>query len=237
MLSLHGVSKGFCDAGRGVVPALDGCTVSFAPGVTALIGANGAGKTTLLRVLAGLMTPDAGEIRYQGVTMPTGRVDWRRRIGFCTLSTKPPGRLTVTEYLRYLAVMHHLPEPERTADTVMQDLGITEFAQSFGDRLSTGQAQRCTLAAAMIHSPPILLLDELTTGLDLVARTDVITIVRRAADAGRIILFATHHPMEIDQLASRVVALRKGAVVVDSPVDDLGHGRDLEAAMLAAITG
>ncbi len=237
MLSTVSLSKSFYDQGRGDIFALADLSVQFPIGITALVGANGSGKTTLLRVLAGLMKPDSGSLTWAGETIDQTSVSWRSTIGFCTLSTKPPSRMRVREYLLFIARMHRIPEPHERVREVMERLDISKFSDSFGDRLSTGQIQRCILAVAIIHEPKVLLLDELTTGLDIIARNDILNLVTKAGLDHRVVVFATHHPMEIERIAHRIVALRAGSVVIDAPVSVLGKGTDLEDSMISIVNG
>ena len=164
-LNVVGVSKSW--NGR---PILDSVDLALKPGaMAALVGVNGVGKTTLLRVLAGLITPDQGTVRLDGLEVGTRRQEYQRRLGFVSAGqTGLYARLTVQNQLEYWARIAFVPRSERRAavERAIERFALAELAPQRVDRLSMGQRQRVRLAMGFLHDPQLLLLDEPKTSLD-----------------------------------------------------------------------
>ena len=135
--------------------------------ITGLLGPNGAGKTTTLRMLATLLAPDAGRASVNGHDVRTEPEAVRRSIGYLSTSTGLYGRLTPREILTWFARLHGLSDASARALALMERLEILPFADLRCDRLSTGQKQRVNIARTLVADPPVLILDEATTGLDV----------------------------------------------------------------------
>ncbi len=235
MLTLHGVRKTFYDPGRGPVPAVDGITASAHGGVVAVVGANGAGKSTLLRLIATLLVPDEGRITVAGLDVTKDPEGVRRHLGYLSTTTRLYPRLTGRELLRHIGGCYGL---EGAALTEALDRQVVNFALAgfLDQRLegcSTGQLQRINLARTLIADPPVLILDEPTTGLDLVASAQVVDAVRAARKTERLILLCTHHLTEVEACADRLWLLRDGKLAWDGAPADLGTGAGLDAAVRA----
>lgn len=239
MLVLDQLSKAFYDPGRGPVQALAGVTATLAPGVVALMGANGAGKSTLLRCLAGLMRPDGGAIHLDGVDVLTRPQELRRRLGYLAAGTRLYPRLSAREMLAYaggFAGLHGAALASRIG-AMCEAFALDEFLDSRCEALSTGQAQRVNLARTLLADPDLLILDEPTTGLDLVAARQVIDTVRASIRPGRLIIIATHVVAEAEALAERLLVLRQGRLVHDGPPSALGSAAALAEAVLGLVRG
>jgi sodium transport system ATP-binding protein len=239
MLCLDAVCKSFYDPGRGAVTAVRDVSLDLGPGVVALMGANGAGKSTLLRLIATLMTPDSGSILVDGRETVANGEGVRRHLGYLSTSTRLPPRQSAREVLAFAARLHGL-EGNTLADAVnaqADTFALHGFLDQRVNGLSTGQAQRVNLARALIGSPRVLILDEPTTGLDLVAAQSVVTAVRTARSDGRLIILATHVPAEVEAVADRLLVLRDGGVAWHGAPADLGSGAGFAAAVLALVQG
>jgi ABC-type multidrug transport system ATPase subunit len=169
-------------------PVLDGVGLHLRPGaVIAIDGRNGAGKTTLLRIAAGLITPDAGTVRIDGLDLERERTECHRRIGFLSAgNTGLYGRLTVEQHLAFWARVAMIPRAER-APAIARTTADLELAELCGrrvDRLSMGQRQRLRIGLALLHSPKLLLLDEPRTSLDLDGTALLAAAVERIVAAG-----------------------------------------------------
>jgi ABC-2 type transport system ATP-binding protein len=195
--------------------ALDGVSLSVAAGeVFALVGPNGAGKTTLVRALTG--TTDAeGSVSVFG-TDPR-RVD-RERLGLLPQAFDPPERLTARELLTYYAGLY---DEARDVAAVLADVGLTDSADTWYERLSGGQQRRTCVGTALVNDPDLLVLDEPTTGVDPAGRRVLWDLLESLADAGTTILLTTHDMAEAHRLADRVGLLADGRLVAAADPDAL----------------
>lgn len=231
MLEVDGVSKVFFDPGRGEVRAVDGVQLQASDGVVVLVGANGAGKTTLLRLICGILRPDQGRVRLAGFDSVDDADALRQRLGYLSPATRLYPRLSGREMLAYAAGFFGIRGAAFASelDRVSEAFGLHEFLDQACGKLSTGQAQRINLARAMIADPPLLVLDEPTTGMDLVAAADVVRAVQQGLRPGRLILFCTHDTSEVEAVGGRLLVMRRGQVVHDGAVSDLGSGQHLRS--------
>jgi sodium transport system ATP-binding protein len=191
--------------------------------VYALLGANGAGKTTALRCLATLLTPDGGSARVDGHDGRTEPLEVRRRLGFLAASMGLYERLTARELLDYFASLQGIPDAERAArvEEAVGTFGLAPFADRLCGRLSTGQRQRVSIARAVIHDPPALVLDEPTLGLDLLSGEAIYRFIDTARARGRAVLFSTHQMSEVELLADRVGILAQGRLVEEGTLEEV----------------
>ncbi|HEX5724120.1 MAG TPA: ABC transporter ATP-binding protein [Longimicrobiaceae bacterium] len=222
MIELAALGKAY-----GELRAVDALTLRVAPGeVYALLGANGAGKTTALRCLATLLRPTSGTARIAGFDVRTHPLEVRRRLGFLAASMGLYARLTPRELLRYFAVLQGLPEGEVRArvEEGVERFGIADFADRLCGKLSTGQRQRVSIARAVVHDPPALVLDEPTLGLDVLSGETIYRFIDDARARGRAVLFSTHQMSEVELLADRVGILAGGRLVAEGTVDALVRG-------------
>jgi sodium transport system ATP-binding protein len=237
MLLLDGVAKSFYDRGRGEVRAVDGITVELAGGVCALIGANGAGKSTLLRLITTLLMPDRGRVVVDGLDTRTHAEAIRRRLAYLSSTTRMYQRLTGRELLRYVGGFFALEGAAlaRRIAEVSETFALASFLDQRIEGLSTGQLQRVNLARTLLPDPDLLVLDEPTTGLDVLAARSLVEAVLAARRPGRLILIATHVLREVEVCADRLLLLRRGRVVFDGAPGDLGSGTTFEAAVHARL--
>lgn len=233
MLRLDGVCKTFFDPGRGPVRAVDDLHLDCGEGVVALVGANGAGKTTLLRLLATLLQADAGRLIFDGLEAGLDGEAWRRRTGFLSAGSRLYARLTAREQLAYAGGFYGLEPQEltRRINELAVRFGFEAILDQRGSGLSTGQGQRVALARTLIGDPDLLILDEPTTGLDLVAAHRVVATVQTERRPGRLVLIATHVMAEVEALADRLLVLDRGRLVFDGPPAGLGSGPALAEAV------
>ncbi len=199
----------------GAQPVLRGVSFSVARGeIVGLLGPNGCGKTTTLRLIAGFLSPDAGEVRVCGQTVGTGSLAARRHIGY--LPEKPPlyDALRVADYLDFVAAAKGLrAAARRTAvDRAMNDYALTAVAGKIIGTLSKGYRQRVGLAQATLAEPEVLLLDEATNGLDALQIVEARGLIR-AGSQGRAVLFCSHLMQEVAALCDRVLVLHEGRPV------------------------
>lgn len=217
MIEFDRLSKAYGDA-----LAVRDLSLAVRPGeVYALLGANGAGKTTALRCLATLLRPTAGTARIAGFDAVAQPLEVRRRLGFLAASMGLYARLTPRETLAYFAALHGIGEAEareRTEEAV-RTFGLGDFADRHCGRLSTGQRQRVSIARAVVHDPPALVLDEPTLGLDVVSGEAIYRFVERARERGRAVIFSTHQMSEVELLADRVGVIAGGRLVAEGTAE------------------
>ena len=222
-LILEAVRKEFIDPGRGIVPAIDSISCEIHPGITALLGANGAGKSTLLRCLATLMQPDSGQIIIDGCTTTADGAEVRKRIGYVSLSTRLPPRLTVREVLELGGQLFGFSASninERITN-LNQVFALDDILEQRCGGLSTGQGQRANLARALLHDPRIVILDEPTTGLDIAAAERLIDLLNQLKDDRRAIILCTHDLHEVERLVDRIMVMERGKIVIDQNREQL----------------
>jgi ABC-2 type transport system ATP-binding protein len=218
---VRGLTRSF-----GGVPALRGVDLTAPSGkVTALVGPNGAGKTTLLLILATLLAPDAGEVRVAGLDPAADAAGVRARMGWMPDTFGVYDQLTSREYLDFFAAAYRLePAPAAARVGALLDLvHLADQAEAPVHALSRGQKQRLALARALVHSPPVLLLDEPASGLDPRSRAELRDLLRQLAADGVTVLLSSHILSELEDVADRVVFLSDGRVVEDDVVAGLGR--------------
>ncbi|MGE0359358.1 MAG: ABC transporter ATP-binding protein [Vicinamibacterales bacterium] len=210
----------------GEIAAVHDVSIEVRPGeIVGLLGPNGAGKTTTLRMLAGILSPDRGEVLVDGLDLHADPIAAKRRIGFLSGDTQLYQRLTPREVLTYFGRLYQLDKAVIAARSaaLVAELDMAGFADRPCGTLSSGQKQRANVARAFLHDPPLLILDEPTNALDVVSGQFIVRAIRQARDAGRAVLFSTHIMGEAEYLCDRIVLIHQGRVV------DAGSLRDLLA--------
>jgi ABC-2 type transport system ATP-binding protein len=201
--------------------------------VTGLLGPSGCGKTTLIRAIVGLQARVTGDISVLG--LPAGAPKLRGRIGYVTQEPSVYGDLTVTENLRFFAAV--LGVPSSDVERVVEAVDLASHADARVDQLSGGQRSRASLAAALLGSPELLVLDEPTVGLDPVLRRDLWNLFHELADAGATLLVSSH-VMDEASRCDRLLLMRDGELLADDTPQDLllsAGTDDLEKAFLTLI--
>ncbi len=225
----EGVGGGFRDLLRPrhhVLRAVDSVSFDIAAGeMVGYIGANGAGKSTTIKMLTGILTPTSGSASVGGLVPWRDRLQYTRHIGVVFgQRTQLWWDLAVVESYRLLKKIYEVPDKVYDAQMKVFDdlLGIGEFLHQPVRKLSLGQRMRCDLAAALLHQPRILFLDEPTIGLDVVAKENVREFLREIRDLqGVTVILTTHDLNDIQQLCRRVIIIDKGKVHFDGLLEDL----------------
>lgn len=201
--------------------ALAGVSLELRPAeVVGLLGPNGAGKSTLVRLLLGLERPDAGALEVDGAPPRPG---WLRRVGVAPQELALYEELTGQENLELFGRLQGLRGQDLLARlaATLEVVGLTERAGTRVAGWSGGQKRRLNLAAALVHGPDLVVLDEPTTGVDVASRAAILDEVRRRAGAGAAVLLATHHLEEAARVCDRAVVLAAGRVVAEGPLEEL----------------
>jgi ABC-2 type transport system ATP-binding protein len=216
VLSVVDISKRF-----GEVRALDGCSLSVARGrMLGFLGPNGAGKTTVMRTIFGLVEPDSGEVLWDG--WPTG-LEERLRFGYMPEERGLYPRMAVAEQLAYFGTLHGLGDGAAriAAARWLDRLALASRADAKVEELSHGNQQRVQLAAALLHEPDLLVLDEPFAGLDPVAVQMLAEVLRGEAARGAAVLFSSHQLELVEDICEEVAIVDHGRVVTTGDVDTL----------------
>lgn len=209
--------------------------------VLGLLGPNGAGKTTTLRMLSTALVPDEGSITIAGQDIVKKPLYGRKSIGFLSGSTGLYGRLTVKENIEYFAKLHAMDKiliKERTQE-LYDLLDMHSFIDKRAETLSTGMKQKANIARAVVHQPAVVVLDEPTTGLDIMTTQTVIEFIKGLKAKGTPVIFSTHHLDEVALLCDRVAVINEGLSCFDGTIDTFkSHGRSetLNQAFMTILT-
>jgi sodium transport system ATP-binding protein len=234
MIDARNLTKVFQDKKRGQVRAVDGVSFRCEPGrIYGLLGANGAGKTTTLRMLATLLAPTSGSANVAGYDVTAQPEQARANLGFLSTATALYGRLTAREFVEYFGRLHGLAEDElhRRLEALFARLEMNEFRERRCDKLSTGMKQKTSIARVLIHDPQVMIFDEPTIGLDVMAARTIVSFIRECRERGKTVIFSTHVMSEVEKLCDRIGIIHAGRLLAEGTLDDLrAHTglRDLE---------
>lgn len=204
--------------------------------ILGFLGPNGAGKTTTMRIITGFMPATAGTVEIDGLDIFENSLEARRRIGY--LPENPPLYLDmrVEAYLRFVAKLRGVKRTgiDAALDHALKITGLTDMTHRICGQLSKGYRQRVGLAQALIHDPPVMVLDEPTIGLDPRQIHEIRDLIRGLA-GGRTIVLSTHILPEVSQICDKVVIINDGRVALEELVKDIPEGTSLEEVFLHAI--
>ena len=217
------LSKEYVQAGRQPQRAVDAISFVAQPGeIVGFLGPNGAGKSTTMKIATGYLAPTTGTIEVNGFDVRTQSMDVRRSVGYLPEHNPLYLDLYVNEYLRFAGSLNGLTGSalSRQISDIIDRVGLGREQHKRIGQLSKGYRQRVGLAQAMLHNPPVLILDEPTTGLDPNQLTEIRQVIREAGP-DKTVLFSTHIMQEVEALCDRVVIINRGQIVADSPLNQL----------------
>ncbi|WP_163505303.1 ABC transporter ATP-binding protein [Fodinicola acaciae] len=206
----------------GKLEVLRGVDVDVARGsIFALLGSNGAGKTTIVNILATLLRADSGTAAVNGFDVARQPADVRRSISLTGQFAAVDEILSGRENLVLVARLRHVGKPGRVADDLLERFSLTDAAARRVATYSGGMRRRLDIAMSLIGSPPVIFLDEPTTGLDPQARIEVWNAVKKLSSGGTTVLLTTQYLDEAEQLADRIAILHEGRIIVNGTLDEL----------------
>ncbi len=240
MIRLNNVSKTYA---KGKVKAVDGLSMHVKPGeIFGFIGPNGAGKTTTIKMISGLLKSDTGDIEVNKFNIRDNPLDAKRSIGYVPDSPEIYDRLTGIEYLNFIGDMFGVGERERRERTEKY-LTLFELTQAAGDPIksySHGMKQKLVLISALLHNPPLWVLDEPLTGLDPKSAHLLKEEMRSHTQAGNTVFFSTHVLEVAEKLCDRVGIIDEGKLIAVGTIEELKSGKksdSLESAFLSITEG
>jgi len=206
----------------GEVLGVNRVSLAISPGITGLVGPNGSGKTTLLNLITGLVRPTRGKIRVLGVN-PNQPEEIFKRLGYCTQFDSFPRGLTGYELLYFFLLIHGFSSAQARdlSLSALERVDLLNVAHRRIAAYSKGMRQRIKLAHAICHRPSVLVLDEPLSGLDPMARSEMIALFRKEAEEGRYLIISSHILHEVDMISDRVILINGGYVVAEGEVESL----------------
>jgi sodium transport system ATP-binding protein len=243
MIIARHLTKTFRDKKRGEIHAVEDVSFTCEPGrIYGLLGANGAGKTTTLRLLATLLKPTAGGAEVAGFDVARDAVEVRRRVGFLAASTALYGRLTARETIAYFGRLNGLDERAiaRRVATLAAELDMGEFLDRRVDSFSTGMKQKTSIARTLVHDPAVIIFDEPTLGLDVMAARTIVRFVRDCRDRGKTVIYSTHIMSEVEKLCDTVGIIHDGRLLASGTYAELKARTgqpDMEEIFVHLVTG
>lgn len=224
MIEVRHLTKTFRDRKRGPIHAVEDVSFSVAPGqIYGLLGANGAGKTTTLRLLATLLQPTSGGATVAGFDVVTAAAQVRARVGFLAASTALYGRLTARETLQYFGRLNGLADAEIAVRTqrLADELDMHDFLDRRCEKFSTGMKQKTSIARTLIHDPDVMIFDEPTLGLDIMAARTIVRFVRECRGRGKTVIYSTHIMSEVEKLCDTVGIIHDGRLLAAGTLPEL----------------
>ena len=191
--------------------------------ILGLLGPNGAGKTTLLRILAGIMKPTSGEVSINGKKYDKNEIEIKRNISFLSGNTKLYKDISAIELLKMCAGYYGMDKKdiEQRINEVIERFDMETFKNQKIGNLSTGQAQRVGVARCVLHNPHYYILDEATSGLDIISSQVILEFIKEERKKGKCIIYSTHYMEEAENICDRIILLNKGEVIAEGTSQEI----------------
>ena len=183
--------------------------------IIGILGPNGAGKTTLLRMIAGILEPTKGTIEFDGMTYKNNEIEIKKNIAYLSGNTKIYNSLSAYELLSMCANFYQVEKNEidKRIKEISKVLEMNSFLYNIIEKLSTGQTQRVNIARCLIHNPSYYILDEATSGLDIISSQIILDFIKEEKKKGKTILYSTHYMEEAENICDQVIMINKGKVI------------------------
>jgi ABC-2 type transport system ATP-binding protein len=227
VLQVEGLTRQY-----GGVTAVSDLTFEVQPGeILGLVGPNGAGKTTSLRCIAGILPPNAGRIVICGYDLKEEPVEAKRRMAFMADEPRLFDYLTVAEHLQFVGRIYQVPDAAQRADSLLEELELSDRRQALPGELSRGMKQKLAIACGLLHDPRLILFDEPLTGLDPVGIRRMKDSISRRAASGASIIVSSHLLHLVEELCHRILVIQNGLKVAHGTLDEIkAAAPQLEAA-------
>ena len=241
MLEVKNLSKIFPNRKKQSIKAVDNVSFSAKPGeIFGLLGPNGAGKTTAIRLIATVLKPTSGTALVKGYDIRNNPAEVRKNIGVLTTDIGLYDRFTARENLRYFGNLYGWSgdKLERRINELVQALKMNNFADRKAGKFSTGMKQKVAIARSLIHDPSVVIFDEPTAGLDVLASQTVISFMKRAKEMGKLVILSTHRMIDAQKLCDRVAIMHQGKIIETEKVDvilEKTNSQDLEEAFVKLV--
>lgn len=193
--------------------------------IIGFLGPNGAGKSTTMKMITGFIKPDAGTIEVCGIEVKGESIETKKKIGYLPEHNPLYLDMYVREYLQMIASLHNVADPKIKTEEVIELTGLKSEAHKVIGQLSKGYRQRTGLAAAIIHDPEVLILDEPTTGLDPNQILEIRSLIKKLG-AHKTILFSSHILQEVEAICDHVIIINKGVIVANGSIESLKSKQD-----------
>lgn len=193
--------------------------------ILGILGPNGAGKTTLLRIIAGIMEPTSGQIEIDNTNYQTNPIEIKKKIAFLSGNTKLYKDLTPYELLKMCGEYYEVPpkQLEERIKNITQKFKMEPFLHQKIENLSTGQYQRTSIARCLIHNPKYYILDEATSGLDIISSQVILDFIKEEKKNKKCILYSTHYMEEADAICDKIIMINKGKIIASSTPKEIKH--------------
>lgn len=191
--------------------------------IVGILGPNGAGKTTLLRMIAGILEPTSGTIDFDSLNYSKNEIEIKKNIAYLSGNTKIYNSLSAYELLKMCAELYDVPsnKVEDKIKEISKVLNMDKFLHNRIGNLSTGQTQRVNIARCLIHDPKYYILDEATSGLDIISSQIILDFIKKEKEKGKTILYSTHYMEEAENICDNVVMINKGIVIKEGTPDKI----------------
>lgn len=210
--------------------------------ILGVLGPNGAGKTTLLRMVAGILEPTEGNIDFDGLNYQDNELEIKASIAYLSGNTKIYKSISAYELLHMCAEIYGVnkSDAEKRIKEISDYLGMDKFLHNRIENLSTGQTQRVNIARCLVHNPKYYILDEATSGLDIISSQIILDFIKKERDKGKTILYSTHYMEEAENICDNVVMVNKGVIIEEGTPEEIKkktNTTNLRDAFFALIGG
>lgn len=244
MIEIKNVSKEFKERKtKSSVLADDNINLTIEDGcIVGILGPNGAGKTTLLRMIAGILSPTKGSILYDGLEIEKNDLKIKNEIAYLSGNTKLYNSITGRELLKMFANIYGIEKEscEKRIEEIIKRLDLESFIDKRIGVLSTGQTQRINIARCLIHKPKYYILDEATSGLDIIASQVILDFIKEEKTNGSTIIYSTHYMEEAENICDYVVLIMNGKIIATGTPDEINkqtNQKNLRDAFFTLIGG